>query len=64
VVLGVGFFLNLLVVVRRVRGVLRRLLHEGLSDGRMRNEGPGSEESDLVATRRRVEPLKSITFQF
>jgi hypothetical protein len=63
-VLGVGFFLNLLVVVRRVRGVLRRLLHEGLSDGRMRDEGPGSEESDLDVSRRRVEPLKSITFQF
>jgi hypothetical protein len=64
VVLGVGFFLNLLVVVRRVRGVLRSLLHEGLSDGRMRDEGPGSDESDLVASRRRIEPLKSITFQF
>jgi hypothetical protein len=64
VVLGVRFLLNLLVVVRRVRGVLRGLLHEVLSDGRMRDEGPGSDESNLVASRRRIEPLKSITFQF
>ena len=64
VVLGVGFFLKLLGIVRRVRGVLRRLLHEGLSDGRMRDEGPGSDQSDLGVSRRRIEPFKSITFQF
>jgi hypothetical protein len=30
----------------------------------MRDEAPGSDNSDLVVSRRRIEPFKSITFQF